>query len=56
VSGNRAGATDLPNQSGGGIFASCDTTLTGAVDGVNVNDNYLGSTGTTEDNISIPCA
>jgi predicted outer membrane repeat protein len=50
VSGNRADADGDGFGSGGGIF-NCTGTLSGAVDGGNVHDNYRG-TGTTIDNIS----
>ena len=50
VIGNRADFNDDTNGTGGGIF-NCGSPLVGATDGGNVNDNFLGSTGTTENNI-----
>jgi predicted outer membrane repeat protein len=51
VTGNRADFDNRFHDQGGGIL-SCHDTLMGAVDGGNVNDNYLGSAGTNENNIS----
>ena len=51
VSGNTADSDDDASGAGGGVFVGCDGTLTGAVDGVNVNDNYLGTATPVEDNI-----
>jgi hypothetical protein len=43
---------DLGSGSGGGIF-SCGGSLTGVIDGGNVNDNYRGTASPVEDNISV---
>lgn len=51
VIGNTADSDDDASGTGGGIFVGCDGTLTGAVDGGNVNDNFLGTTTPLEDNI-----
>ena len=51
VSGNTADADDADGGTGGGIFVGCFTTLTGAVDGGNVNDNYRGTASPVENNI-----
>jgi len=51
VSGNRADSDGDGSGTGGGISRCNDDSVTGAVDGGNVNDNFRG-TGTTEDNIS----
>jgi hypothetical protein len=48
------GLADVGARTGGGILA-CRDTLTGAVAGGNVHNNYRGSVGTTEDNISTTC-
>lgn len=58
VSGNTVDADDAPfNGTGGGVFVSCLGSLTGAVDGGNVNDNYRGTATPVEDNIDqeSPC-
>ena len=57
VMGNTADSDDDGSETGGGIFVGCAGTLTGAVDGVNVNDNYLGTASPVEDNIfyQTPC-
>jgi hypothetical protein len=49
VTGNRADFDDDGFGTGGGIYNNCGT-LSGAVDGGNVDNNYLG-TGTNENNI-----
>lgn len=51
VWGNRADVDDDSTGTGGGVL-HCFGTLTGAVDGSNVDANYLGSSGTIEDNIA----
>ena len=51
VSGNTADADDVDGGTGGGIFVGRFTTLTGAVDGGNVNDNYRGTASPVENNI-----
>lgn len=56
VTANTADADDRNDGTGGGIFRTCKSFLTGAVDGGNVNDNYLGSAAPVENNIVIgPC-
>ena len=52
VSGNTANADDSGGEEGGGIFVTCTGSLIGAVDGGNVNDNYVGTTSPVEDNIA----
>jgi hypothetical protein len=51
ITENRADSDDDLYGFGGGIYCSGGT-VAGAVDGVNVNDNYVGSAGTKEDNIA----
>ncbi len=53
VTRNRADFKDRGSGSGGGILQCSTSLLTGAVDGGNVNDNYLGSEGRLENNIAI---
>lgn len=55
VTGNRADADDDAIGAGGGIFNSCYGTLTGAVNGGNVDDNYLGRAAPVENNIAEGC-
>lgn len=56
VSGNTADADDAHGGTGGGIFVGCLSTLTGAVDGGNVYDNFRGAATPVEDNIFLqPC-
>jgi len=56
VTGNTADSDNDAFGIAGGIFVGCTGTLTGAVDGDNVNDNYLGTASPVEDNIFYsPC-
>lgn len=54
VTGNRADVDDDSIGTGGGVLG-CLGSLIGVVDGGNVNDNYLGSTGLTESNVVMGC-
>jgi hypothetical protein len=51
IIGNTANADDKNDGSGGGIYAFCDTSLGGVVDGGNVNDNYVGTKAPAENNV-----
>ena len=51
ITGNTADADDKNDGSGGGIFAFCDASLSGVVDGGNVNDNYVGTKAPVENNV-----
>jgi hypothetical protein len=57
VTGNTADSDDFGGGWGGGISLRCGSSgvLTGAVDGGNVNDNYLGTATPVEDNIGYEC-
>ena len=55
VTGNRSDSDNAGGETGGGIFQSCTGQLNGAVDGGNVYLNFIGTTDTTEDNISHIC-
>ena len=52
VSGNTTDSDDDLDGTGGGAFVACDSTLTGGVDGGNVNDNFRGTASPVEDNIA----
>ena len=54
---NTADSDDDVFGTAGGVFVGCTGTLTGAVDGANVNDNYLGTATPVENNIvyQTPC-
>jgi predicted outer membrane repeat protein len=57
VTGNTADSDDDGVGTGGGIYVGCTGALIGAVDGGNVNANYLGSAAPVENNIVFesPC-
>ena len=54
ISGNTADADDNGTGNGGGVWLACSATLTGGVDGGNVNDNYLGVASPVGSNIGGP--
>ena len=54
ITGNSADADDNGSGNGGGVWLACSATLTGGIDGGNVNANYLGSASPVENNIGGP--
>jgi len=54
ITGNTADADDNGSGNGGGLWLACSATMTGGIDGGNVNDNYLGSASPVENNIAGP--